>query len=120
MQPKVETMALRVILSCDFPIDDGKCEGPASMKFSAELGDRCFRADFCDDHRVNVERALRDIGATPEAVLVDSKRRGAHVAKSGATFSTAEARTWLREEGLVASAHGRVSKELLQIYADAH
>lgn len=113
-------MALKVVLSCDFPHDGRGCPEPATVRFEATLGNRRYRGDYCDGDRAGVEVLLREIGAVAEAVMVNSKRRGLHTAKSGATFSTAEARVWLREQGLVETSRGRVSEELLQHYANTH
>ena len=115
-------MAQRTVQTCDFPVADGEvCGAPAAMTFDGKIGSRrVYAGDFCAEHRTAVEVGLRALGIAPRAAITDYKSRGVHVAASGATFSTAEARRWLMDKGFIDSMAGRVSAENLERYAAAH
>lgn len=52
--------------------------------------------------------------------LVDGKPRGTYTALSGRPFTTADARDWLIAQDIEVPAAGRISNELLALYAAAH
>lgn len=119
-------MGIKITKTCDYP--DGPMEAPldsvcgvdAEVRIEVMIGRKLFCGDVCQEHAGIVETRLTLIGIMPESVMVDGKRRGAHIAASGRSFSTAEARAWLVENGHLSSAHGRVSAELLARYGANH
>ena len=116
-------MARRTVSTCDFPgSNGGVCGSEATARFEGSVvGSRLFAGDFCEHHRLQLESVLVSMGVTPTAAVThDHKMRQVHVAKSGATFSTADARKWLFDRGAIASMHGRISTENLELYAEAH
>lgn len=115
-------MAMTVARVCDFPVRGKECGKPAALAYEGRFtGQRLYGADFCEKHRDEFETKMLAMGVRPLASLTDNKARGVHMAASGATFSTHDAREWLVAQGLISGgAAGRVSKAMLQLYAESH
>lgn len=79
-----------------------------------------YEADLCAACVPLMQQALFHLGIRPATTRVNGKSRGAYVTKSGRTFTTAEARDWLHANGYGVTANGRISKEFLDEYANAH
>lgn len=110
--------------TCDWRtsnITDQRCGKPARQAPHDWVVDHAkIHGDFCDDHEVDLRNMLLGVGFTMEAKLVDHKPRHVHMGDSGQPFSTAEARAWLIEKGIIATAGGRVSRAHLRMYAETH
>lgn len=99
----------------------GRAHGaPATETFTAKLGSHTFEMDICDPCIAEFVTALRALGVRPSMALVDGKPRGTYTAHSGRPYTTAEARDWLVAEGHEVPVAGRISNELLELYAAAH
>jgi hypothetical protein len=75
--------------------------------------------DLCLEHFEALQARMIEMGYRP-ASKTASKLRRAYVGKSGRTFSTNEARDWLAEHGYDVPSAGRLSAEMLQVYAEAN
>lgn len=109
--------------TCVYPIGrtDGVCGKPVQRALKLVIADRHLSGKYCGKHLEDVIGALVLLGMEMSA-RTNRKRRALYTADSGATFSMAEAREWLVEQGVRPSVSqaGRVSKEELAAYAAAH
>jgi hypothetical protein len=115
-------MAVRMTRTCDYPMSDGECPEDAPNKIELTAAGIVYRVDVCDGHQDDLIDAVREaFNFRPVASWVQGKRRDAHVAASGAVFTTADVREWAIEQGLkVGAAQGRVSTEHVELYAAQH
>lgn len=115
-------MATSVVTTCDFVVpDSGRAHDvPATTRFEAFLNGKTYEADLCDECVTGLQRSLTKLGVRPSIALIDGKPRGAYVTATGRAFTTAEAREWLRGNGYDVNDAGRVSKDMLNAYAEAH
>lgn len=108
-------MAVKMIRSCDF---EQGCTNEASATVTLNRGDVVYRADICDDH---ASLLTESVNLEPVAAQVGGKTRDVYTAASGKTFSAAEARRWLVDQGIKkGTSAGRVSMEHLELYAAQH
>lgn len=112
-------MAVEATRVCDWLVRKKRCGRPCTEQFKGVLDSVGLKSDLCDEHTADLKDLLESKGITVHAI-VDSKPRAAHQAKSGEIFSTAQARKWLHDQGLLDRSNGRVSQELLDMYAAAH
>lgn len=99
----------------------GRAHGaPSNETFQAKLGSHTFEMDICEECVPIFVTALRSLGVRPSMALVDGKPRGTYTALSGRPFTTADARDWLIAQDIEVPAAGRISNELLALYAAAH
>lgn len=96
-----------------------ECGKLGTVTFAGSLGKVRLSARFCPDHAEHLQRELSTLGV-PGQILVNYKPRQMHRATSGTLFSSADARPWLMEQGLVKHGAGRISRDLLARYAEAH
>lgn len=124
-------MATSVINTCDLVLAvaealqaaaRGECPhgAPSMTKFEGTVEGRRYEGDLCYSCVPELEKALGALGIRPSIALVGGKPRNAYTAKSGSSFSSAEARVWLAENGYEVPTAGRLSDELLDAYAEAH
>lgn len=113
-------MATKVITTCDVPVRKAPCGKPAATPVEVSVGDKRYHGDVCDEHLPALDKAFAMVGIEVRAGRVDSKDRKVMRTATGRAFTTAEAREWLLEQGVIASPAGRVSKENLTLYAEAH
>lgn len=115
-------MATTTVLTCDFiDVDsDSICGAPATERYLATFGKTTYGADFCSDHRADVERRMLRVGIQPLGSRVDSKPRGVYLTASGRTFNATQAREWLLQKGYITSTRGRISSEHRELYASQH
>lgn len=116
-----EEMAVKLVTTCDFPIRKRPCDEPAPVKAELKIGKTLYEARYCEEHQGEADRLLAKMGFAPVAGRVDYKNRKAMRTASGRSFTSAEARTWLVEQGAIESGStGRIAKRYLELYAQAH
>lgn len=114
-------MATSVLVTCDFPVKRKPCGVEATTKFGLVFAGIRYEGDVCAQHVEAIKQQLADMGMKPAEARIDGKTRGAWVAASGRAFTTGEARRWLVERGYdVHPQRGRISNDLIQLYAEAH
>lgn len=116
-------MSVQVQHICDYLVRKKKCGEPADYRdIEVSLGGTKYRGDFCTEHVGNVEEALTTAGFEPVGTKAKASGKGRKAMRtaSGKTFTVADARPWLMEQGLIENSHGRVGKDKLDIYAEAH
>lgn len=115
-------MAKTTVITCDYTTDEGAtCHKPATVKFTTTSSEGVtYEVDFCDAHRDAFEALITRVGSSPQRAIVNSKARSVHLTRSGRSFTVSEARSWLAANGHEVSVNGRISKELLQVFAEAH
>lgn len=115
-------MATSTIITCDLVRNGaGTAHGvPATARFEAILAGRHLEGDLCDECGPLLEEALVAMGIRPAIAFVDGKPRREYRTKSGARFTTSEAREWLLTQGYDVPAAGRIKDGLIQKYADEH
>lgn len=108
--------------SCDYPANDGECGKDAPSKIELTAANIVYRVDVCEDHQDELVAAVREaFNFRPVASWVQGKRRDAHVAASGAVFTSADVREWAVEQGLrTGASQGRVTTEQIELYAAQH
>jgi hypothetical protein len=111
-------------LMCDGTLQDGPCRRPAVTSLNVQLRDRTLTMDLCEPCAQDLEQTLIAGGvfcggAHVVGASVNYKPRNAYVAASGRTFTAVEAREWLVDRG-IANSRGRLSKDQLKAFADAH
>lgn len=107
---------------CQFPlVDETPCgEDGNTTRLRLTWDNNQLVSYYCPSHLPEVMTGLGYLGMKP-AVVIDSKVRAMYTAASGAKFSAADARTWLREQGHLSGAVvGRLSRDHIQLYADTH
>lgn len=119
-------MGIKSTVVCDYPLDsdepmsDRGCPEPGRISVEIAVATRIFRGDYCKKHAEKLQIRLQEVGMSPVSITNNSKIRAAYTGKSGLPFSGEEARAWLMENGYQVKPRGRLSVELLEIYADGH
>lgn len=115
-------MSTRSIKVCDFPVRNGICGKEGTIPVNVKLGNKNGANDVCEKHEKDVAKAFESIGIPFNTVRnADSKNRKAMKTKSGKAYTTADARGWLIEQGILAEgAAGRISKANLEAYEAAN
>lgn len=106
--------------SCDWKVDSHRCGKPARVHRESIVGNTKLVADLCADHDARLREALVWMGFRPHEKNPNWKYRATHTAASGQTFTSAEAREWLIEQGIIEHSVGRVSRAHLRLYAQEH
>jgi hypothetical protein len=98
------------------------CDKDATNSIELTADHIVYRSDVCDEHQDDIVSSLRDgFNFRPFSAWVNGQRRDAHIAKSGAVFTTADVREWAIVQGLKrGSKQGRVSLEHIELYAAEH
>lgn len=137
-------MAQKLMAVCDVPVR-GEAHGiPATHGIDLTIDGKDYHADICDEHMpstLDQMLTLLGIGITPGKSFTKktasrdslgtrrttkkaaSKKKipQKFTAKSGTEFTAADARGWLIEQGhLQETRTGRIGKDLLNLYAEAH
>lgn len=115
-------MSTRSIKVCDFPVRGNICGKEATVPVQVKLGNKNGANDVCEQHEKDVIKAFETIGLPfTSARTKDSKNRKVAKTKSGKTYTTADARGWLIENGhLEEGSAGRISRDNLAIYEAAN
>lgn len=123
----VNDMSSRLVTECDVPVRNKPCGAPASLSVDVQVAKtdqsgaaKRYHGDTCEEHLAAVEKAFAQIGIEITSGRVDSKDRKAMRTKSGQAYTTAEARAWLLEQGIITNPTGRIGKANLNLYAEAH
>lgn len=112
-------MAKRTITTCDFQTRGKVCGKDAPQGFEVKSKSRAFHADLCDEHLKAVEQTLAKMGLAPSSWTHGQKRK-AYTTASGESFSNADVRAWLLEQGKDVAPTGRLPRALLDEYAESH
>lgn len=111
-------MAVKVLQSCDYM--NMEC-GKKAKAIELIVDGIVHRADLCAEHRNEMFTMLQAMNLRPIGSIVNGKRVDVRIAKSGTPFTSADARVWLIEQGVLTGAtSGRVSREHLDLYAANH
>lgn len=111
---------MATVTTCDSAAE-AACSEAEIRRISVLVDDLELAADLCASHRAELCEKLMALGFRVVSTRSNNrKRRAVYEAKSGAKFSAAEARAWLREQGDLEAAKGRLRQEDLDRYAAAH
>lgn len=114
-------MAERTIYICDYPQGNGEhCGKEATGRVQAGTDDTKLSGDYCDEHQGILFAEFQRMGMTFSSMKVGKRDRDTYTARSGRPFTTAQAREWLVSEGHTSRGTGRLSKRLLDLYAEQH
>lgn len=113
-------MVTRVVTLCDVPVRKERHGAPAANPVDVQVGNKRYHGDICDEHLPTLEKAFAMVGIEITSGRVDHKDRKAMRTASGKAFTTAEARAWLLEQGVIKNPTGRIGKANLNLYAEAH
>lgn len=121
-------MAQIVMKACDFDVKKGrkteKCgqQVPDNEPTYLTEGTTRYSMDLCAEH----QQLMREVLLPFTSIAFDTQRRmGTQVrkaiqTKSGKAFTTKDVRTWLQEQGRDVPESGRLPKDLIEEYANAH
>jgi hypothetical protein len=122
-------MSDEIIKKCDLKVQKkpgtvkAKCGKPVpgNVPTPVTIGTTRYVMDLCQEHQEALNEALNPF----LSVAHDTQRRtGTQVRKAIAgkkgAFTTADVRRWLREQGREVATDGRIAKELIAEYQDAH
>lgn len=101
--------------------DTAGCLEPASgSPWVLDTGKTQMIKDICPGHKAATEAAATALGFRPTKARVGNNYRKAFVTASGTTFSTKDARLWLKARGETVPEVGRLTQKQLLAFADAH
>ncbi len=113
-------MATKTIVTCDLH-DDGVTAG---RSVTIDVDGRAYAVDLCDSHAKALETALAPYVAVARtghrASRGTARSRGARGGQSASRSDLGEIREWARKQGWDVSDRGRVAREIMESYDEAH
>lgn len=96
------------------------CPNRGKVKVRVTVDRKLFEGDYCTEHAQKLQVRLIGIGMRPEHLTQNAKSRNSYIGASGLPFGVEEARQWLMENGHDVKPRGRLSQELIDLYAEGH
>lgn len=110
----------RIELVCDYQPSKKPHPHEATLSVEVRVGDVHLKMDLCEDDKAALLSDLTKIGMDLSRARVGPEARAGYVSASGKPFTTRDVRVWLRATGYEVSDSGRLTDEMLALYAESH